>query len=60
MGIDMSTYKMVYQNKVYNCISLMIYWTDSKIDKLQVFYIDADNRVAYITDNASTIQFISK
>lgn len=60
MGIDMTGYKMIYQDIVYKCLSIMPFWVDGKITELDVFYIDGDSRVAFIKDKASNFQFVSK
>lgn len=56
----MSNFKMVYENKVYNCVNLSPYWNEDRVENLEVFYIDEDNRLSFIRDSADKFQFISK
>lgn len=60
MGIDMSAFKMIYKDKVYNCLNIMPSWTDDKVGQLEIFYINEDNRVTFIIDDVSKFQFISR
>ena len=63
MGIDMSKYKMIYKNRVYNCISLIVIHCvnregESESLKLQVTYINESNRIAIIEDSNDEFQFV--
>ena len=63
MYTDMSKYKMIYENKVYNCISMIMNYdtqdkSDAIITELQVFYINEDNKVLLIIADADDIQFV--
>lgn len=60
MGVDMSNYKMIYENKVYNCVSMMFLFNENRIEELEVIYINEDSRVSLIKDDVSKFQFISK
>lgn len=59
----MSNYKILYKNKVYNCISMMVNYdmTDilkARVTELQVFYINEDNKVSLIVAKPDDIQFV--
>lgn len=61
MGIDMSAYKMVYKDRVYNCLSMMITWggnDPNDVQALEVVYIDNNNRIAIVKDQTTEFQFI--
>lgn len=64
MGIDMTKYKMIYKDRVYNCISLCfiecydLIREEGKGTKLKVAYIDENNRLQEIEDNKDEFQFI--
>lgn len=60
MSIDMSSYKMIYEDMVYNCISIMFFFRDGEIKELEVIYISEDNRVSLIKDDTDKFQFIKK
>lgn len=65
MGIDMTKYKMIYKNKVYNCLYIMplesLIRDGEVIDfKLSVTYIDENNRIAMMEDSNSEFQFVLK
>lgn len=61
MGIDMSDYKMVYKDKVYNCKSLVIVKYDEQgAGILEVVYLDDENRVAFLNDDIDKFQFIRR
>ena len=61
MGIDMSAYKMIYQDKVYNCVNMEAYWVDEQVvEHIRVFFINEDNRITMAMDEVSKFQFISK
>jgi hypothetical protein len=64
MGIDMTNFKMIYKDKVYNCLALMtcINLSGEKLDvkELDVTFINEDNRVEIIRDEAYRFQFIAK
>jgi hypothetical protein len=64
MGINMTNFKMVYKDNVYNCLSMMPTLDgtigNSKVNFLEVIYIDSDNRVNVVYDEVFMFQFISK
>ena len=60
MGVDMTNYKMIYENNVYNCISLIFFFNANVLEELEVVYINEDNRVSIIKDYKDNFQFISK
>lgn len=70
MGIDMSMYKVIHSDKVYNAIAIgMIDMPDLKEGKaeiarkpkfLEVFVINEDGNVMSIYDEAWTFQFIPR
>jgi hypothetical protein len=55
---------MVYKDNVYNCLSMMPTLDgtigNSKVNFLEVIYIDSDNRVNVVYDEVFMFQFISK
>lgn len=64
MGLDMTNFKMIYKERVYNCLSMMtcINMTEEKpkIKEIEVIFINEENRVDIIKDEASKFQFISR
>lgn len=62
--INMTGYKVIYHDEVYNCIDLMMEWESMDITGyakpkfLQVVIIDKDNLIAFIRDEAWTFQFV--
>ncbi|MSU01914.1 hypothetical protein [Tissierella pigra] len=60
MGIDMTGYKMIYKDTVYNCLSIAIFWKENKITELDAFYLNEENRVATLRDDVNEFQFIHK
>ncbi len=66
-GIDITNFKMIYKDNVYNCLEMMpsIYCPEPESDKrevkfLEVVFINSDNRVEIVNDEAFMFQFISK
>jgi hypothetical protein len=65
MSIDMTNFKMIYKEQVYNCLSMMVGWECNepgkpKVKFLEVVYINSDNRVEMVNDEAFMFQFISR
>ena len=65
MRTDMTAYKMIYKNGVYNCISLMpciLELQDNSLElmELDVVYLDSDNRVKVVRDKSEEFQFVSR
>lgn len=63
MGIDMSNYKVVYKDKVWNCININpIIDTSNREDinvgELQVLVLDEKNKIKIIRDNGDEFQFL--
>lgn len=66
-GINMTNFKMIYKDNVYNCLEVVpqIYFPEPESDKrevkfLEVVFINSDNRVEVVNDEAFMFQFISK
>lgn len=64
MGVDMTKFKMIYKNKIYNCLSMMtcVGISEEKhvIKELEVIFINDENRVDIIQDEANMFQFVVK
>jgi hypothetical protein len=64
MGIDMTNFKMIYKDNVYNCLALMacidLSGEKPKVKELEVTFINEENRVEIIRDEAHRFQFIAK
>lgn len=60
MTIDMSNYKLIHNDRVYNCLSIVVFYNDLEVEQLEVFYINEENRVALLRGDSSEFQFISK
>ena len=65
MGIDMTGFKMIYKDQIYNCLA-MFHCSECcddnkpKIVYLEVTFINLENRVELVRDDVSMFQFISK
>ncbi|EEP53073.1 hypothetical protein [Clostridium butyricum] len=67
-GVNMSDYNIIYNNRVYNCLSMngriKVYNDDDKPnpipEKILVIYLNEDNRVRILEAEADEIQFIRK
>ncbi|MCK9471777.1 MAG: hypothetical protein M0Q88_08505 [Bacilli bacterium] len=60
MNMDMTNYKVIHNNKVYNCISMSVFFSGGEIEGLEVIYINEDSRVSLLKGATSEFQFISK
>lgn len=59
--MDMSNYKMIYKNKIYNCLQLFIrIATKEKIEEVEVIYLNEENRLTNVVDKVEEFQFVSK
>lgn len=59
--MDMSNYKMIYKNKIYNCLQLFIRkGTREKIEEIEVIYLNEENRLTNVVDKVEEFQFVSK
>lgn len=59
--MDMTNYKMIYKNKIYNCLQLFIRkGTIEKIEEIEVIYLNEENRLTNVVDKAEEFQFVSK
>lgn len=59
--MDMTNYKMIYKNKIYNCIQLFVrIATQEKIEEVEVIYLNEENRLTNVIDKAEEFQFVSK
>lgn len=67
-GVNMSDYNIIYNNRVYNCLSMngriKVNNDDDKPnpipEKILVIYLNEDNRVRILEASADEIQFIRK
>lgn len=65
-GVNMSDFKIIYNNRVYNCLLMdcRIVWDNDKPnpipEKILVTYLNEDNRVRILEASADEIQFIRK
>lgn len=67
-GANISDYNMIYNNRVYNCLSMdgRIIWDEDANkpnpipEKILVIYLNEDNRVRILEASADEIQFIRK
>lgn len=66
-GVNMSDYNIIYNNRVYNCLSMnreIIFDNDNKPnpipERILVTYLNEDNRVRILEASADEIQFIRK
>lgn len=65
MGIDMTNFKMIYKDQIYNCLTMFHcseHGEDNKLKLiwLEVTFINTENRVEIVKDDVSKFQFISK
>lgn len=69
MGIDMSAYKMIYKDQVYNVVGVMptIDMTNNiagehttKINSIQATYIDEDGELKILYDETFMFKFVRR
>ena len=67
MGIDMSNYKMIYKEQVFNVLSIVLFFNqnseEKKVNKptfIEAAYIDESGEIKTIKDEAWTFQFIRR
>lgn len=67
MGIDMSNYKMIYQDQVFNVVSIMP-TIDFNIDTtgvnkpkfIQASYVDENGELTFVSDEAWMFKFVRR
>lgn len=59
--MDMTNYKMIYKNKIYNCLQIFIIMANEEgIKEIEVVYLNEENRLTKVRDKAEEFQFVSK
>lgn len=64
--IPMVDYKMIYQNVIYNILAVLPYYNwnieeqKNELTQIEVMYLDEENRMVIIKDEAKEFQFIKK
>lgn len=61
--MNMSDYKMIYKNRVYNVVDVVPYVTRSvgiSIDDLEVIYINEDGELKIIEDSVEQFKFVRR
>lgn len=69
MGIDMSNYKMIYKDHVYNIVNIIPCFENIsngvgdnavKISQIDAWYIDEDGKLKMVQDKADNFSFIRR
>ena len=69
MGIDMSNYKMIYKDQVFNVINIMMTTEflsniaeeqEVKVTNIEATYIDENGEIKIIRDEATMFKFVRR
>lgn len=65
MGLDMTNFKVIYKEQVFNCLSMIptveiVSPNTAKVNSIEVMFLNSQNRVEIIRDEAIKFQFVSK